>query len=105
MDTYGVHNDRVAMLTWRRFSVGAPSEHPTIEFAVRMRGDSLPPLEDCMVALPWLAGPQDRNELDDSVVMASRFELASPAMFRNSWSHRCAYIVRCADRTGRSVSP
>lgn len=57
---------------------GAPSEHPTIEFAVRMRGDSLPPLEDCMVALPWLAGPQDRNELDDSVVMASRFELASP---------------------------
>ncbi|MBY6540368.1 DUF3291 domain-containing protein [Rhodococcus sp. BP-349] len=30
-----------------------------------------------MVALPWLAGPQDTNTLDASVVMASRFELAS----------------------------
>ena len=30
-----------------------------------------------MVALPWLAGPQDAKGLDTAVVMASRFELAS----------------------------
>ena len=30
-----------------------------------------------MVALPWSAGPQDADELDTSVVMASRFELTS----------------------------
>ncbi|WP_156388260.1 MULTISPECIES: hypothetical protein [unclassified Rhodococcus (in: high G+C Gram-positive bacteria)] len=54
-----------------------------------------------MVALPWLAGPQDAKGLDTAVVMASRFELASTRHVMQFRSRRSAYIVRCADPTER----